>query len=1186
MATYATRFGYCRRGRLPGGYTTRFGTTPLAERIEGALCDSAARNIFLVEPAGSATAAEIGWSIDAVGSPATIELLALIRVLTRGNAGAANFVGGLFVRGSGTSSATAYRALLGPGTDQLRLDKVVAGTATVLGTPAKSMTIGTYHWLRLGVTGTTVRAKTWPDGDTEPGAWDVSVTDSAISAGGWAGIRSGFRDESFEVAFLSADDAGSTAPGPSVLPVALSERVLDPHAEIEITAEIEYRDTATDLVGTAWASTHGRTTGPGDYPPDTVFYKLLSPGNAAARLDADVQFGGIEIRDAGALRLANLPVPPETDGPLDAWRGYSFKGRPVILRAGPPSSALHRDFEVLGSVRAAQEPVRGLAEVEMPCVPGPQVLERTLPVGRYVGIPTALESMTSTGWLSIPSHTSYNVASFVREVRAYIPAAGVAGSGQAILDRRGTGTSIQWQIALNQASATDAHKIEVKGYATDATVLFSATSTATYNLGAFVNIILGVDGARRWYAMVNGVTIGSGSITKNPATPTAVTELMRTAVGVMVCDARLEKYMTEDEALARYSAVLAPDALTLAMHRCDDSTGATITDYTATANHGTVGGTINVDFRWSPSYLGSAANAGTAMPICEGVVFHAPTVGIDSSREIFRFADRAKTTGTDLTVRAKYLALTAGASYTAEPVPGVVDIIGASDQPVTVGLSATAGTESGDIHVPRLVSNSLVARGVISTVTADIASFSALRKLWPMRGGYYYSEPPLTSDFLAAALSATGSYATADHSGRLAVSHLVEPANPGPYGMGTLLEFRGNANCGATLSPNSAYDLKQASTFGVALWVKFHRRPVDLATSGSFTHFPAGMTLVDHTLGAAGYYMGIDGRDGSLIWGAPGVTGTVSGKHYLPLLFPWTPGQWYFVWGYQDANTRMLSVQRPGDTYSTLLASETTTGTMTAGGCPTRIGHGPFGTFVGVLSDVIGSSHGVGEGGFWSGPEITVTRWSSAFSAYGQSRFYLPLDDGSGDSAAEVIQGRTARLRGVRWAPRLTLDLGASSDYSFNGLRSNVPAWRVRSKYKHNYQTLSGADVAGGVSAADRIAAGVEVLYEDDSSESIRADYPDALDVVVPSPDLPGILGNQMDADFIAYHLSRRMDPGKELAEVQAWRRDALALAVGDEVLLKMARFDLDAGRPYRVVAIDRKLDTLRVDLGLWGLGS
>jgi hypothetical protein len=78
---------------------------------------------------------------------------------------------------------------------QLRTTKVVNGVATQVGTdvdiPAVSVLNGGTYWLKVDVSGPTVKARVWQDGDTEPVSWldTETISDSALQVSGDVGVR-------------------------------------------------------------------------------------------------------------------------------------------------------------------------------------------------------------------------------------------------------------------------------------------------------------------------------------------------------------------------------------------------------------------------------------------------------------------------------------------------------------------------------------------------------------------------------------------------------------------------------------------------------------------------------------------------------------------------------------------------------------------------------------------------------------------------------------------------------------------------------------------------------------------------------------------------------------------------------------------------------------------------------------
>lgn len=116
----------------------------------------------------------------------------VVDVQTSALATGAALCGGLVARY--TDASNFYTARLAFNTDQtitLTIRKVVAGVESQLGSftlgPAHAAT--TDYRLRFELNSTTLRARAWFTGKAEPGFWQVSVTDSSLSSGGF-GLRS------------------------------------------------------------------------------------------------------------------------------------------------------------------------------------------------------------------------------------------------------------------------------------------------------------------------------------------------------------------------------------------------------------------------------------------------------------------------------------------------------------------------------------------------------------------------------------------------------------------------------------------------------------------------------------------------------------------------------------------------------------------------------------------------------------------------------------------------------------------------------------------------------------------------------------------------------------------------------------------------------------------------------------
>ena len=126
-----------------------------------------------------------------IGSFADVELLTQIKVSATPSG--ANVIGGLVARYVDDNNS--YHCwLVFTTTDGLVLTiaKRVAGAFTTLDTVTLGGTysLTTFQWLRFSVIGDTLRAKTWQDGNREPGSYRLVATDTAFTAAGPAGVHS------------------------------------------------------------------------------------------------------------------------------------------------------------------------------------------------------------------------------------------------------------------------------------------------------------------------------------------------------------------------------------------------------------------------------------------------------------------------------------------------------------------------------------------------------------------------------------------------------------------------------------------------------------------------------------------------------------------------------------------------------------------------------------------------------------------------------------------------------------------------------------------------------------------------------------------------------------------------------------------------------------------------------------
>jgi hypothetical protein len=1188
-----TDFREYRRGRYPGDFTARNSTTSIDVRVEGGPHELSHRNRLLLSGTGSRTVNS--WNVvDLDPNRADQECCALVRCV-----GSSPVDRGVNILRAQSGVESFYRVKFSFSLQQVSIEKVTAGVVSTLGTPVtKAFKVGTFYVCTFRANGTTLSCKVWNLGDTEPIAWDIpSVTDSSFSDG-FVGLQStvvASSAEQWECWFFSVATNGESAltPSSALLSEPMGSWISEPDEEVEIAFRFEYYDPATNTVREEWYSTHGRSsTSYDDFPSSTAINPISSSsaqpydlGSWTTQLQADAYLSGEGSVSPPTMIFPNLPSSPSSAGIFDTWLTKSFSNRPVERRVGrrwqvrpspsSPNGILNpmRRFEIQASASMSKE--GGLNPATNTITLSPlSILSQPVPVNKNIGIATQAQMLSNTGYLFIPSSTTYDKLSFKISARFSVPLTGVAGTGSGWVSRRITGgLYYQWSISIGYAShPTTPNKLSVMANASDNSTLFSYTYGIALNDGLVHSVVLAINSRDRWYLILDGNKVISGTgLTKDVKQATGSNvEVGLVMPNISVFDHRIEAFTDEDEATVKFSSRKDPDSLTYSMHRVDDNSGSTVTDYATLANHGTLQGILNTDFQWVPTYMGSAETAGTYMPMSGGVIFHAPTQPVDPVRNIFRHNDRAVTVGASVKIRSRGLVIAGGGVGYSEPVagPGTVDFVGAIDEPVTFGLDPSPSTpENENIFVPKLVRDELTGRGALTSATIDQESFVGVRQLLPLKGGYYYTDPPSISTFLSDNLGSIGGMFGLDTSGRAYASIVLPPINPGPYGnIDNCLEFLGLPFRGVTINPHSSYSLKQSPIWSVVCWVKFHRRPVDPSTSSTFTYFPTGMTLVDHVDGATGYYLGVDGRDGGIVFGAPGVTGTVSGLHFLKRIYAFEPGKWYLVGGYQDTNTRMISVGMPGSGVILNTLSETTTGTLSASdNAPLRIGHGPRGSFYGSLQYVIGSSSGRET----SPNQASVTTTPpTPLNATIVDRFFVDLRDNRieespVDRVYEQVQGRYGVNEGTRWAPRLTLDLTRSGRPTLTDIHTPIPAWRVDAEYKVNKSLVTGANVAGAVSSSDKLALQMSSLSSALVDNNIRSNFLNSQDRSVTTPLL-----SANDADYVSWLLRKRISNDRRLSDLGELSREIAKLSLTDEIVLVYSRFGLTGGFPCRVAML------------------
>lgn len=109
---------------------------------------------------------------------------------------------------SGTRTGYACRVR----TNSIDTYRFTGATFTAITNTTVSFSSGTWCWVRFRINGTTVRARIWADGDSEPGTWDCDATDATYSTAGAVGPLKGANTNTQKWRKLGVGTNGDTAP--------------------------------------------------------------------------------------------------------------------------------------------------------------------------------------------------------------------------------------------------------------------------------------------------------------------------------------------------------------------------------------------------------------------------------------------------------------------------------------------------------------------------------------------------------------------------------------------------------------------------------------------------------------------------------------------------------------------------------------------------------------------------------------------------------------------------------------------------------------------------------------------------------------------------------------------------------------------------------------------------------------
>lgn len=195
---------------VPAGWTNRWSTTVTVAVVQDGW-NFTGRAMKITRDATSGQYPLL--SVDALDNKADIELLVEYS-LDNVTYSATSTAMLLYARCSGDhTTRTGYGARMQPGetgTGGYVLRRYLSATMVNIGTGVAPPAIdqSKMHYMRFRIAGSAIKSNRWRTGETENAGWDISATDTNITAAGWVGLGVNMVSNSTYVHRLAWSDEG------------------------------------------------------------------------------------------------------------------------------------------------------------------------------------------------------------------------------------------------------------------------------------------------------------------------------------------------------------------------------------------------------------------------------------------------------------------------------------------------------------------------------------------------------------------------------------------------------------------------------------------------------------------------------------------------------------------------------------------------------------------------------------------------------------------------------------------------------------------------------------------------------------------------------------------------------------------------------------------------------------------
>lgn len=959
----------------------------------------------------------------------------------------------------------------------------------------------------------------------------------------------------------------------------IDEILNDTGEPVEVTVEIDSAHRVNGALRTWYFSTTNRSTGAGENPANTEFLPYLIPGGVlgplSQSLSEDLLFAGLAANNPGTVTIIQ-PLPD--DDQLSEMHDYVFAGYPIRIKIGLESD-VYEDFARYRTTTVKIDPSIELvtagiqATFQLSSALG-RLLEETLIVKKYLGIPHCLRTSTTTGKVTITKQSGHDVSRFTLGIRFRCFSTP-------------TGNRRIWSKSAVPAGSDDHWFINIQ--ATTGLLRVTSSSSGVADI-VYLSANNVCDG--EWHSLIFArdndvaayVIFDSGVETTYTPTGTVNLSNVNLIIGENLAgafpsdfvDARLmDRYMLPEEARGYFSVRSeGGDLNCIGLWRMDDNSGATVNDYSSLNADGAISGVVNTDYSWQPSDLGEPELAGRPCPLNVGIVINAKADLIDANRERYRgntdergwYVPDIGVDGMSLAVRSQGTLLTGGGvDYTtpSDGGDGVFSMTSQEAEPVTYSLLNNGMAEERTYPVP-------VAKELLTVRTRftalDLGNVEPMTLLCPWPSGYWTNQETTAQAALQEILGNSGMCYYEEPKGTLFFDMLLPPMGYGPFG-DPCLDFRGGqAN---RVEWGDLADITSSCT--VACWVKFNILD-QTAYNWGLSEPNQGTLFMVQKGGLSGnyvlYFQSTGPDAGKLKFRIAGTTlaapaGVIKGP------------EWYFVAGVfnDSANTMRICAAKQGDTLVEVV-SGANSGSPSTNSLDIMVGDsGARYPFMSVQHAQV-----------WSGVktlgELQSLMDTPPVGNESGLLFYAPLTgdlvDVVSDTTGEIGTATLEAFVGPKyygnepqWAPKLLVDLDETPSVKLTEFHHTHPASDITVKYAKNRYPMSNSDIDTGVSQNSRLELTREGKSVPLENAAIRSRFKSAKRVIMDT----SIIDSE-SALRLLRAISTRLSTDRYVGTLTFpsglnISRLACGLAIGDEIgLTGSIPSQIQTPRSFRVVAV------------------